>query len=70
MKKSVKVKNKDLQKGDYFGEICMIYDCPRTATVMSMDYSIFAELTQQNFNEMWNQYPDFYDLMKQKVYKF
>ena len=62
MRKSMKVK--EILKGSYFGEICLIYDCPRTATVMSMDYCIFAELTQENFNDLWKEHPDFYEKMK------
>ncbi len=33
-----------LQTGDHFGEISMIYGCPRTATVTCNDYCTFAVL--------------------------
>ena len=38
-----KIANPDqLNKGDYFGECSVFYDCPRTATVMSSNYCTFA----------------------------
>ena len=34
-----------------------------------MDYSIFAELTQEQFHDLWNYHPAFYDTMKNSIYK-
>lgn len=69
MKKSNKVKD-ELVPGTYFGEICLIYDCPRTATVQSMDYSIFAHLDQEQFHELWNYSPDCYDAIRKEILKY
>ena len=34
-----------MRKGEFFGEISMIYGCKRTATVISGKYSTLATLT-------------------------
>ena len=38
-----------LVKGQHFGEVGMIYDCERSATVYSMNYNIYAVLTPQKY---------------------
>ena len=41
-----------LQDGDHFGEISMIYNCKRTATVESCNYGTLAALRKENFLEL------------------
>ena len=36
-------------KGDYFGEVSLFDDCPRSASVMTLENSSFAVLSKQNF---------------------
>lgn len=36
---------KDLDEGDHFGEVSLIFHCPRTATVTSMNYNTFAVMS-------------------------
>lgn len=43
---------KILKPGDYFGEISLIYDCRRTMTVISKNYSTMAKLSKALFLEL------------------
>ena len=43
-----------LQDGDHFGEISMIYNCKRSATVESCNYGTLAALRKENFLELQN----------------
>ena len=43
-----------LQDGDHFGEISMIYNCKRSATVESCNYGTLAALKKENFLELQN----------------
>ena len=43
-----------LQDGDHFGEISLIYNCKRTATVESCNYGTLASLKKENFLELQN----------------
>ena len=36
-----------LKKGDYFGELALINNCRRTATVTSADYCTFAKIDKE-----------------------
>jgi CRP-like cAMP-binding protein len=58
-----------LQTGDHFGEISMIYGCPRTATVTCNDYCTFAVLLQDNFSRLVAENPEFETELKQYVLK-
>jgi len=56
--------SKLLTEGDHFGEISMIYKCPRTATVISRNYNTLARLTYEMYREIVNEYPDYLRYLK------
>ena len=47
-----------LNKGDHFGEISVIYGCPRTASVHANNYCTLSRLSKQNFDELVQKYPE------------
>jgi ATP-binding cassette subfamily B protein len=46
-----------LQDGDYFGEIALLEDVPRTATVETLLPSLFLTLNRQHFLAMLSEFP-------------
>ena len=60
----------DLLPGDHFGEIALIYNCCRTATVLSSNYSTLAKLNAKKFNEIVFKYPDIISSFKEKIYEY
>jgi CRP-like cAMP-binding protein len=47
-----------LKEGDHFGEIALIYNCLRTATVQSDAYSVVAEISREHFIAMLNRFSE------------
>ena len=48
---------KNLEIGEYFGEIGLLYDIKRTATISCLNYCTFASLNKDEFKEMCRTYP-------------
>ncbi|RKN78953.1 ABC transporter transmembrane domain-containing protein [Paenibacillus ginsengarvi] len=46
-----------LQDGDYFGEIALLRNIPRTATVTAVEPTTVLSLRRSGFTELTNQYP-------------
>ena len=44
--------------GEHFGEIGVIYGCPRTATVTSNGYSTYARLSDDSFKRLKQEIPE------------
>lgn len=42
-----------LTEGDWFGEISLIMDTKRTATVTTLEPSVFLKLTKERFQKVW-----------------
>ena len=59
-----------LRSGDYFGEISLIYDCPRSATIQSTKYSTVAKLTKSAYKEILIQFPNLLNELKQGIYAY
>lgn len=51
-KQGKEYKLKTLSPGAHFGEIAMIFQTKRTASVISGNYSTFAKLTQEKYKEL------------------
>ena len=47
-----------LKEGDFFGEIALIKNQPRTATIKAINYCNLYKLTRKIFDEMISKYPD------------
>lgn len=56
-----------LEPGMHFGEISMLYQCRRSATVVTSNYCTCAKITRYNYNELLQIYPDLNDLIKKYI---
>ena len=65
-----KYERKLLSSGDSFGEIGVIYNCSRTCTVMSTDYSIIAGLQRHRFRMLTSDYPELLTQFKRQVHRY
>ena len=70
---TVRVRDED-QKESYvnllgpcslFGEVALISNCKRTATVQCMNYSFCAQLPAVHFREMIRLFPELYNKLKE-----
>jgi CRP-like cAMP-binding protein len=46
-----------LVEGDHFGEVGVVYDCHRTATIVSRNYNTLATLSIENYRDLANELP-------------
>ena len=58
-----------LSSPDYFGEVALIKECPRTATVVSKSYVTLAELQAKNFEIICEAHPEFYKILEKRIRK-
>ena len=58
-----------IQNGDHFGEFSLIFDCPRSATVISEHYNTFARLGAQQYKAVIAEYPEWEEFLKQNAIK-
>mmetsp|Transcript_13955 Transcript_13955/g.16170 ORF Transcript_13955/g.16170 Transcript_13955/m.16170 type:complete len:162 (-) Transcript_13955:711-1196(-) len=61
---------RQLQVGDHFGEISMIYKCKRTATVISNKYATLGYISKPDFKEIVFKFQDIVDLLNQRIYDY
>jgi len=48
---------RQLNQGEHFGEVSILYDTPRTATVKSANYCTLASLSKKTFFDLCNSFP-------------
>lgn len=63
-------KNTLLVKGDHFGEIGLLYDCQRTCSVQSIDYTILARLTKPRLRMLLSDFPLLKEELLKHVYSY
>ena len=56
-----------LSSGDFFGEISLLMDTKRNATVRALDYCDLYSLDQKSFNQVVSHYPQFEKKIKELV---
>jgi CRP-like cAMP-binding protein len=59
---------KEIKQGAYFGEVAIIKDCKRTATVKSKNFCTLVSLDEKLFQELMNRYPDVREEMNKHIY--
>ena len=59
-----------LVDGAHFGEIGMLFECKRTATVRSENYGTLALLKKSHFLELSKTFDNFSSLFKKQIYKY
>jgi len=68
MKNEVMVNS--LKQGDYFGEIAILTDSVRTASVKSSNYCTMACIHKRVFYDLCNNFPDILIKMKRKALEY
>jgi CRP-like cAMP-binding protein len=59
-----------LRDGDYFGELGLVYNTKRTATVTTSVYSSLAEISKLDFLNLARKYPDLMTSFKARVKQY
>ncbi|WP_036708733.1 ABC transporter transmembrane domain-containing protein [Paenibacillus pinihumi] len=58
-----------LQDGDHFGEIALLRNIPRTATVKAMGHSILLSVRRDAFHQLTARYPQLLKMLEQSLAK-
>lgn len=61
---------RNLLPGDHFGEICLIYGSPRTATVISRNYSTLGKMTLEVYHDLTTEYPAIISGLKEYIFQY
>ena len=61
---------KYLIDGDHFGEIGLLFNCKRTATVKSENYGDLALLKLAHYNELTKTFESFSSIFKKQIFKY
>ena len=56
-----------LETGDHFGEVALLYDSPRTATIRTVTPSLFLTLQRAQFLELIERTPGLREALEQRV---
>ena len=64
------IKHRSLLPGDHFGEISLLYGCPRSASVVANNYCTMAKLSKAHLDELIHKYPRLVRKFKEKIYHY
>ena len=66
----IKSTSKLFQSGDSFGEIGCLFNCPRTCTVLSTNYTIIGRLLKARLRMLTSDYPLFKEELLRQIYRY
>jgi len=66
-KKGREIKVNTLKEGSHFGEINIIYNCPRSASVESLNYNTFSLIQKNLYIRLIQDYPEWEVCLKRHV---
>lgn len=61
---------KEIPTGTYFGEVAIIRETNRTATIKSKNYSTLTSLKAKYFKEFKSEFPEIIQTMDDNIYKY
>ena len=61
---------KVLKKGDYFGEVSLVYDLRRTASITAQNYCTLGKLTLKNLYGILSNFPHFRKSLISQTHKY
>jgi len=56
-----------MKEGEYFGEISLLYNCKRSATVQVADYGMYGAITWRVFDELIASEPKFKEMLSKRT---
>jgi len=59
-----------LTEGDHFGEISLLYKCPRTASIVSRNYNTITRITYDKYRDVSNVFPKYAPLLKKYSFQY
>ena len=59
-----------LKKGDYFGEVSLIFDLRRTASVTAQNYCTLGKLTLKTLHSILSHFPHFRNSLVQRTHNY
>lgn len=59
-----------LEQGDFFGEIALLTDTERSATIKSTNYCTLAGISRETFHDMCDRFNEIYFQLRQKALKY
>lgn len=59
-----------LRPGCMFGEVALLCNCKRTASVKSINYSIIARLPHNEFEFFCQEFPEVVDKLKREIFYY
>mmetsp|Transcript_4558 Transcript_4558/g.6900 ORF Transcript_4558/g.6900 Transcript_4558/m.6900 type:complete len:206 (+) Transcript_4558:1529-2146(+) len=59
-----------LGPGDHFGEIALLYSCPRSSSVISENYITCSKISRQKYNELVTYYSDLSKYMRDYIVNY
>ena len=65
--KGAEVQIRRLNEGEHFGEIQIIYNCARTASVISMNYNTFATMNWHGYKRLIQDFPEYEVCLRRHV---